>query len=166
MQAPTPLPKKITAPPQLRVAAKLPVTLAADTFPDPPKGRADGPPATVDNVRFMLDQNGVLVRYNMIKKRTEITVPWLVGTAENAEAAAMTHVQSLASRYGMPTGLVPSMVEAIGDENSFNPAADWVHREKWDGQDRLPAICATLEPQESYPLDLRDTLVRKWLLSV
>lgn len=72
----------------------------------------------------MLDANGISVRYNIIRKRTEIAVPWLYGTLENRGPVAMTHILSLASRYGVPTGLVPSLVEAIGDENSFNPAAD------------------------------------------
>ena len=155
----------IRAPSKLRAVLIGPADLVAGSFPDAPKGRSDGPPATVDNVRHMLTANGIAVRYNVIKKRTEIIVPWLADTSENADAVSMTHVQSLASRYGMPTGLVPAIVEAIGDENAFNPAADWVRGEPWDGVDRLPAICATLQPREGYPVGLRDTLVRKWLLS-
>ena len=142
-----------------------PVDIDVRDYPDEPARAGQGPPSTVENVRHMLDANGVEVRYNVIKKRTEITVPWLVGTAENSDAAAMTHVLSLASRYNMPTGLVPSIVEAIGDENSYNPAADWIYDVTWDGQDRLRAICNTITPRGGYPLDLRDVLVRKWLLS-
>lgn len=114
----------------------------------------------------MLDQNGVSVRYNLINKRSEIAVPWVVGTVENSEAVSMTHLLSLASRYGMPTGLVPSMVEAIADENSYNPAADWMYGKAWDEVDRMQAVCDTITPVDGYPVALRDILVRKWLLSV
>ncbi|MCK8457893.1 virulence-associated E family protein [Sphingomonas faeni] len=114
----------------------------------------------------MLDANGVTVRYNIIRKRTEIAVPWVFGTTENNDAVSMTHVLSLASQYGMPTGLVPPIVEAIGDENSFNPAADWINSRPWDGEDRLPAFYNTITPRAEYPVELRDLLMRKWILSV
>jgi len=114
----------------------------------------------------MLDANGVTVRYNIIRTRTEITVPWVFGTTENNDAVSMTHILSLASQYGMPTGLVPPIVEAIGDENSFNPAADWINSRPWDGEDRLPAFCNTITPRAEYPVELRDLLMRKWILSV
>lgn len=145
--------------------AARPVDLAVGSFPDAPKGRSDGPPSTIANVRHLLDSNGVIVRYNVIRKRTEIAVPWVFGTTENSEAVSMTHILSLASACGMPTGLVPSIVEAIGDENSYNPAADWVNSRAWDGLDRLPTFCATITPREGYPLELRDLLMRTWMLS-
>ena len=142
-----------------------PVDIDAASFPDR-SSRGDTPPCTVDNVRHMLDANRVTVRYNVIKKKTEITVPWVVGTAENSAVVAMTHIQSMASKYNMPTGLVPAMVEAIGDENSYNPAADWIASRPWDGHDRLAAMAATITPVDGYPLDLRDLLMRKWLISI
>lgn len=142
-----------------------PIDIDPQSFPDPPH-RRDGVPCTVANVRHMLDANGIVVRYDVIKKRTEFEVPWLSGIGENADSVSMTHIQSMASRYNMPTGLVPAITEAIGEEKAFNPARDWILSEPWDGIDRRPAICATLTPRDGYPLALRDTLVVKWLLSV
>jgi predicted P-loop ATPase len=142
-----------------------PADIDPASFPDQPT-RGDAPPATIDNVRFMLKSNGVIVRYNIIKKRTEIVVPWLVGTAENADSVAMTHIQSLALRYTMQTGLVPAMVEAIGDENAFNPAADWINSKPWDGVSRLQDICNTVETREGYPMPLKEILITKWLRSI
>lgn len=142
-----------------------PVEIDPASFPDQPAGQK-GVPCTVDNVRHMLTENGVRVRYNAIKKRTEIEVPWLKRGSENVDAVAMTHIQSLASRYGMPTGLVPQVTEAIGDEHTYNPAKDWIEGRPWDGVDRIQAICDTLEPRDGYPTELRDLLVHKWLLSV
>lgn len=143
-----------------------PIDLDIASFPDQPARRSDGPPSTIANVRHMLESNGVTVRYNIIRKRTEIGVPWVFGTTENNDAVSMTHILSLASQYGMPTGLVPPIVEAIGDENSFNPAADWINSRPWDGKDRLPAFYNTITPRAEYPVELRDLLMRKWILSV
>ncbi len=142
-----------------------PLAIPLKSFPDQPL-TGNSPPATIDNVRHMLNKNGIVARYNIIKKRTEITIPWLVGTAENADSVAMTHIQSLASRYGMPTGLVPAMVEAIGDENAYNPAAVWMMSKPWDGTDRLLAMCDTITAREGYPVSLKNVLIRKWLLSI
>jgi len=135
------------------------------SFPDQPLGGTN-PPATVDNVRHLLKANGVVVRYNVIKKRTEIIVPWLTGLTENADGSAMTHVLSLAARCGMPTGLVPGIVEALGDENAYNPAALWMKSRPWDRLDRVSDMCATLTVGEGYPLELRNILVHKWFLSI
>lgn len=146
-------------------ASARPVDIETRDFPDRP-ARGDSPPATIDNVRHMLTANGIIVRYNVIKKRTEIIVPWLVGTAENADSVAMTHIQSLAARYSVPTGLIPAMVEALSDEYAYNPAADWITGIPWDGEDRLRAICATITAREGYPEGLKVVLIYKWLLSI
>lgn len=151
----------------VKVAKSLarPVDLDPREFPDKPLGGLN-PPATVDNVRHMLKANRITVRYNVIKKRTEIVVPWLVGSTENADSVAMTHIQSLASRYGMPTGHVPAIVEALGDANSYNPAAAWMTSKPWDGVDRVPDMCATLTAREGFPQPLKNMLIHRWLLSV
>jgi putative DNA primase/helicase len=145
-------------------AAARPVAIEPGTFPDKP-ARGDGPPGTIANVRHMLDANGVGVRYNIVKRRTEIVVPWLIGTAENVDSVAMTHVLSLALLYRVPTGHVPAMVEALGDENAYNPVADWINGKAWDGVDRLDAMYATIVARDGYPEELKRTLMHRWLLS-
>jgi putative DNA primase/helicase len=145
-------------------AAARPVDIDPGSFPDKPV-RGDGPPATLANVRHMLEANGVTVRYNIVKRRTELVVPWLVGTAENADGVAMTHVVSLALLYRVPTGHVPAMVEALGDESAYNPVADWINGKGWDGVDRLEAMCDTIVAREGYPEPLKRTLMHRWLLS-
>nr|WP_251007762.1 virulence-associated E family protein [Sphingobium sp. BHU LFT2] len=77
----------------------------------------------------------------------------------------MTKVVSLASQYGLATTLVPAFVEAIADQNAYNPVADWISSIPWDGEDRLPDFYATVWEEEEYPTDLKEVLMRKWLLS-
>lgn len=142
-----------------------PIDIDPASFPDKPQ-RGGSPPTTIANIRHLLKANGITVAYNIISKKFSVRIPWVTTTVENAETAAMSHILSLAARVGMSTGLVPQFVEAIGDENAFNPAAEWMQSRPWDEVDRLPAICATLTPREDYPLQLRDILVRRWLISV
>ena len=139
-----------------------PTKLNPGLFPD---GQGGQPPATVPNIAFMLQQYGVTARYNVIKKKVEITIPGMSLTADNADNVAMTHLVSLAALNGINTGLVPASVEAIADRNAYNPVENWIRSRPWDGQDRLQAFYDTLVVREGYPQELKRTLLRKWLLS-
>lgn len=140
--------------------------MTIDNFPDRPlRPGSPNPPATIDNVAFFMAQEGIISRYNEVKKKVELTIPDHKGTAENLDNVAMTHVISLCSKKGMPHGCVPEFVNAIADRNAYNPVADWIRSVPWDGKDRLPKICATVAAKADYPEDLKCTLLQKWLRS-
>lgn len=123
------------------------------------------PPTTFLNVKHLLAQRNVTARYNVINKRTELRIPGLVTSVENADSASMTHVVSMFAALGMSTTRVPELVQAYADENLFNPAAEWIQSEEWDGRDRLPELYATLTVRADFPAELRDALMYHWLLS-
>jgi putative DNA primase/helicase len=77
----------------------------------------------------------------------------------------MTQLISLATLNGMPTGQIPAIVDALGDRSLLNPVADWIQSRPWDGEDRLPDFYATLVEREGFPPELKQTLMRRWLLS-
>lgn len=121
--------------------------------------------ATTPNVIHMLGAYGIVPRYNVIKKKLFITVPGYSGTPDNAANVAMTQILTLATLNGMPTGQIPSIVEAIGDRDPINPVADWIKSKPWDRSDRLPAFYDTLFAREGYPIELKQKLIYRWLLS-
>lgn len=133
-------------------------------FPDPPSGQS-GPAATIENVEWLIQRYSINVRYNVIRKKVEIIGPGLCGTTDNHDNNALTLIISTAARHGLATGAIPAIIDALADRNLYNPVADWIVSEPWDGEDRLPAICETLETVEDYPLELRHVLFTKWLLS-
>ena len=135
-----------------------PLRIDAAMFPDNHNGKA---PTTVNNIAFLLEKNGIGVRYNVIKKKTEITFPKVPMTAENCDNVAMTHIISLAALSGLSTGTVPQYVEAIGDRNAHNPVKDWITSKPWDGIDRLPDFYNTIEARDEYPISLKEVLMRK-----
>ncbi len=132
-------------------------------FPDPPL-QYGGPPATVDNISHLLTHYGISIRYNVIKKKTEI-ISDVSTTTDNHDNDAMTYICSHAARHGIPTGPVPAIVELIAGANQHNPVGDWIKSKSWDGGDRLTAICDTLVTKEDFPLHLKAALITKWLLS-
>lgn len=139
--------------------------LDVKSFPDASQGRYQELPATIPNVQHLLKNYGIVVRYNSIKKKLQITLPVNSGATDNADNTAMTQIISLANLNNIPIGQIPSFVELIGDRNFYNPVAQWIKSKAWDGVDRLPEIYGTLVVREGFPEDLKNTLLRKWLLS-
>jgi predicted P-loop ATPase len=135
-------------------------------FPDPPDGPSAPLRGTADNLAHLLDCYGIGVRFNVLKKRPEIYVPGLSTTDENRDAVVLSHIEDLAIRHRMSSGRVAGHLLALADSSPFDPLGDWIDSKPWDGEDRLPAICETVVPQEGYPVEFRDVLVRKWLLSI
>ena len=141
-----------------------PVKVDQRQFPDQPAGGGAVPP-TIANVRYLLAANGIKARYNVIKKKTEVFIPGLTGTTDNADNVTIAHVRSLLALHGIPNGDARAIVDAIADECSYNPVADWIESKPWDGCDRLPAFYATLIASTEYSSQLKETIMYHWLLS-
>lgn len=122
-------------------------------------------PTTLPNVAHMLKHYGILVRYNVIKKRVDYIIPGLKTTLDNRENASITHILSLATLNGLNAAAVPGYVAAIADANQYNPVLDWVKSKPWDEKDRIQAFAATLEVKEDYPKLLKIAIIHKWLRS-
>ena len=132
-------------------------------FPDQPSGGGAVPP-TIANVRYLLAANGIEARYNVIKKKTEVFIPGLRGTTDNVGNVTIAHVRSLMALHGIPNGDTRAVVDAIADERPYNPVADWIGSEPWDGRDRLPEFYATLTTTHEYPPSLKEIIMYHWLL--
>ncbi|MHA6723803.1 VapE domain-containing protein [Sphingomonas sp. RS2018] len=134
------------------------------SFPDQPPG-VGAPPTTIANVRHLLDTNGIVAGYNMVRKRTEISIPGLPGVADNSEGVTLTQIRSLLSLHGMHNGDTRAIVDAIASERPYNPVADWIASRAWDGVDRLPDFYATLRTVTDYPVSLKEAIMYRWGLS-
>lgn len=142
-----------------------PTPLPQISFPDRPAGGSALLPATIPNVRHLLVKYGITVRYDEIKKKMIILVPGHAGAPDNADEVAMTHIYSLANLNALSTNQLNNFVCAIGDGNRINRVVDWIMSKPWDGVDRLPAFYDTLEHREDFPVQLKETLMRRWMIS-
>jgi putative DNA primase/helicase len=122
-------------------------------------------PCTIDNVQHLLKTYGIHVRYNVIKKKTLINIPFLQGSPDNFDNSALTQIISLANLNDIQIGQLSYIVEAIADRNQFNPVAEWINAKPWDKTDRLPDLYRTLEHREGFPPELKELLIHRWLLS-
>lgn len=122
------------------------------------------PLSTVENLRYLVDQYGIAVRYNEIRKGMEVQIPGRRYSADNAGEAALAEIVSLATRNRMPKGDIASYLTVIADDRRYNPLLDWIRATPWDGERRLPALYQTLEVAAGHE-PLRDALVYRWMLS-
>ncbi len=122
-------------------------------------------PATIANVRHLLNGYSIQARYNVIGKREDLLIPGLVGCPDNADNSAMTHAVSLAILNGISHGQVPYYVAAIADTNQYNPVVEYISRTDWDKVDRLEEIYATLTVTAEYPEEQKRILLRRWMIS-
>ena len=134
-------------------------------FPDQPAPGSKRVLTTIDNVGYVIARHGIVARYDVIKKKTFVSIPGHRGTSDNLDNSAMTYILSLCGLNGMSTGQVPAMINYLADRNACNPVADWINSKPWDGQDRLPAFFDTVQATEDYPESLKNVLLYKWLLS-
>ena len=135
------------------------------TFPNQPRPGALKLPCTIQNIRHILTSYGVVARYNVIKKKSYITLPSTQGTTDNADSVAMTQIINLAVLNGLSAGQVPSYVEVVADSAAFNPVAIWITSKPWDGQDRLSSVYDTITARDDFPKVLKEILIYRWLLS-
>ena len=140
--------------------------LDREEFPDQPRSANKSVPATYENFLHVIEATGIGIRFNVIAKRPEVTIPGLTAGRQNRDAVLLSHLESLIIRNDMSPAKASSYLLALADTNPFDPFADWVNSEKWDRQGRLAEICATIIPEEGYDLAFRDILVTKWLLSI
>jgi len=123
------------------------------------------PKSTIDNVEYLLDGYGIVVRYNVISKKPEISIPGLSATIDNYLNTAIETIVSLASLNDLSISQVPKYVGVIADRNPVNPVANWITSKPWDGKNRQLDICETLVPRDEFPLWIAHLLIWKWLLS-
>lgn len=122
--------------------------------------------STIENYRHLLDGYGITAHYDPIKKAPMFSIPGHSGTAENWTNASITKIVSLAVLNGLSPTLAAGYLETIADANQVNPVLRWIESKPWDGQDRLPALYATLTARDGFPEMLKKALMHRWLLSL
>lgn len=143
-----------------------PIEIDPSEFPDAPHSSRKAPPATLDNVSYLMGVYGIKARFNRMRKEAEVTLPGVDVSPENRAEVAQTIIESLLVRHGMQAQALGRYINAIADANRYDPFADWVESKPWDGRSRLPDIISTVIPADDYPQAFANVLLHKWLLSI
>lgn len=123
------------------------------------------PKATLTNFQFMIDTYGVTAKYNVMRKKPEFLIPGMYAVSEEFDNAAFAELESMCELNNMSSGKVQAYALRIAAENPYHPIVDWITSKPWDGKSRLKKFYDTIQVQEGYPVELRDLLIYRWMIS-
>jgi putative DNA primase/helicase len=126
-------------------------------FPDQPASGSTRLPQTIDNLAHLLTASGITLSFDVIKKRLD--------ARQDGQTITITAIASLATQYNLCSGWFMPFIQELAERRPINRVRDWIKSKPWDGIDRLPEIYATVHTAEDYPAQLKETLLRCWLLS-
>lgn len=132
-------------------------------------GKAKKPLATIENLIEICRRLEVTVRYNVISKEEEMLIPKHSFSMDNKANASLAWLTSWCKRIEMPTQQVGDYLTFMADQNLHNPVANWIESKPWDGQSRLQDLFDTIgavgESQDANVRVIKETLMRRWLVS-
>ena len=123
------------------------------------------PIATIANLEALLKAHKIVVSYNEIKKEEVMNIPGRIYCRDNAASAGAAYIKSLCAQYGLPQGNVDEYLTEIASRHMVNPVKDFILSEPWDGMNRLKYVCDSIHAEAGFPVDFKETLIRRWLLS-
>jgi putative DNA primase/helicase len=143
---------------------------SVDWFSPFPDINGKGKPlSTIENMQEACRRLGVTVRYNVINKEMEILIPGEGFSVDNQANASLAWLTSACIRFGMTTGNIGDFLCYMADQNQYNPVAEWIISKPWDGVDRLKLLLGTIvaegECDDMNVLDMKDALIKRWMLS-
>lgn len=141
---------------------------ARNTYPKFTKtnDKTGKPLGVKENFEILMSFHKFSVKYDEIKKEISVNIPGAnFSTDHSLNAALDGPITSACVEYGFPVSLMPGYVNWLASKNVINPVQDWIKSRKWDGRSRIAELCSYLEPEDGFPVKLRDILVRRWLVS-
>jgi putative DNA primase/helicase len=123
---------------------------------------AGKPLATIENMQGLFGVYGITARYNVISKRCEINIPGEDFTKDNWENASLATIMSKMAEMRMPTTSAADYILRLADKNQYNPVMDWITSKEWDGVDRVPELCATIEAEHE---EAKNLFIYRWLVT-
>lgn len=116
------------------------------------------------NVADLIESHGISISFDEIKRKALIE-----GAVSVNFDDLVLDIHSLCVRNGLSvtTDFIGATLNRISNMNPYNPITDFlVHaHENWDGQSRIKQLCDTLTVNEDFPIEFKEKLIRKWLVS-
>ncbi len=118
--------------------------------------------STIENFEILIKKYGISIKYNEITKDTDILIPKVKYSSDNAINASLALIRSLCVMNRISTREINEYVLIIAEKNRYNPVTDWILSKKWDGVSRLSDLFNTVEAKDN---ELKIILMRKWLIN-
>lgn len=128
-------------------------------------------PRRVENTKAMLEFHNITVKYNVMTRTREITIPEFPSACSDTSAnTALAFVHELAAKYGLQPSTEGLERHLALLQSHCHPVADWIRSKPWDGTFRVGDLMDTLEINHPEGRDAEKDknmmfrLLQKWLL--
>ena len=119
------------------------------------------PSQVTDNVKAVLASKRITVRYNQIKKGTEVLIPRMKCVLDERDNTSLTLLTDEVVKAGMSPARVDEMTAAIAAQNPYCPVQTYIESVSWDGVSRIPDFCNQIQTPD---ISMAHFLITKWLL--
>lgn len=117
------------------------------------------------NLKLLLDREGILLKYNLINKEVEAS-----GTFNSIRNDLLTDIYTLNQVKGlnMSREEVSYSIEKIAKENSYNPFIDYLEANRNNNHNIIIEVfnCLNIDDEYKVRKDFYCTLLKKWALNV
>lgn len=126
------------------------------------------PANTVENIRILLEWEGIGVRYNIMTHDIEFSSENAIGkNYVMRKECFVTEVESCCNRYEIKVsrmGLYKTITN-ITVNDQYHPVKDWISGKEWDGQPRLNRFIGAINTKaDKISESLKYMLITKWML--
>jgi len=142
--------------------AEPPAELSSKAALNLPHYIRNRPLMTVSNLAMMLKSFNVEVKYNVISKNMDYTIPGMLATDDNRDEKCLSWIASKCIEIGMGTDHLDRFVLSVADDHYYNPVAEWIAEKPWDGIRRLGEFFDTVKSTNE---PLKEILMTRWLIS-
>lgn len=116
------------------------------------------------NLKWLMDHFGISVRYNMMRRNWDVSIPDGVVFNDDIENSVIRRVQYLATINMMPNLIknIACHLDTIAEQDRFHPIVDVLRERPWDGVSRLDRFISTLKTQNP---ELSAKIIKTWMCS-
>ncbi len=123
------------------------------------------PTNRISNLRVLLDNYDIRLRYNEMTRSQEISLPGgLWKNSDNQEELGRALIIDMCHAYGMPSSSLSEWLQIIAEEKTYHPIREWIESCSWDKVDRISALAETVEVDDActtiWPIYLRRWLIQ------
>lgn len=117
---------------------------------------------TSENLKALLDQFNIRVRFNLMSRCREIAIPNHVIFYDERENASLFVIFNICIINEFPTQHLDQHLDNIAWNDTFHPIVDCLRDTPWDGEPRLDDFILTLETEDPF-LTLK--VVKTWMIA-
>ncbi len=121
--------------------------------------------AHVDNLKHLLEQYRITIRYNVILNKAETIIHDSSSMlSDNEDAEKLELLSSLCAINSLSISRLQQQITSIANTNPYNPVLEYAISTAWDGIDRIQLICDAVITAPSIK-SWKETAITKFMYS-